>query len=120
MLYDKAKVEKLIADGKIEIVPVSFMRGRTFLDSCVIVDEAQNVTHDQMEMITTRLGLRSKMMVCGDDYQIDLKKKADSGFKYLYKASYKVKSLEAITLTSNHRNEIVEDLRDYYMDHPIY
>jgi len=120
MLYDKAKVEKLIADGKIEIVPVSFMRGRTFLDSCVIVDEAQNVTHDQMEMITTRLGLRSKMMVCGDDYQIDLKKKADSGFKYLYKASYKVKNLEAITLTSNHRNEIVEDLRDYYVDNPVY
>ena len=120
MLYDKAKVKKLIADGKIEIVPVSFMRGRTFLDSCVIVDEAQNVTHDQMEMITTRLGLRSKMMVCGDDYQIDLKKKADSGFKYLYKASYKVKNLEAITLTSNHRNEIVEDLRDYYVDNPIY
>ena len=120
MLYDKVKVEKLIADGKIEIVPVSFMRGRTFLDSCVIVDEAQNVTHEQMEMIVTRLGLRSKMMVCGDDYQIDLKKKADSGFKYLYKASRKVKNLEAITLTSNHRNEIVEDLRNYYEDNPIF
>ena len=119
-LYDKAKVEKLIADGKIEIVPVSFMRGRTFLDSCVIVDEAQNVTHEQMEMIVTRLGLRSKMMVCGDTQQIDLKKKEDSGFKYLYKASRKVKNLEAITLISNHRNEIVEDLRDYYNDNPIY
>ena len=120
ILYDKVKVEKLIADGKIEIVPVSFMRGRTFLDSCVIVDEAQNVTHDQMEMITTRLGLRSKMMICGDGQQIDLKKKADSGFKYLYKASRKIKNLEAITLTSNHRNEIVEDLRNYYVDNPIY
>ena len=119
-LYDKAKVEKLIKDGKIEIVPVSFMRGRTFLDSCVIVDEAQNVTHDQMEMITTRLGLRSKMMICGDGFQIDLKKKADSGFKYLYKASRKVKNLEAITLNSNHRNEIVEDLRNYYEDNPIF
>ena len=73
-----------------------------------------------MEMITTRIGLRSKMMVCGDDYQIDLKKKADSGFKYLYKASRKVKKLEAITLTSNHRNEIVENLREYYVDNPIY
>ena len=119
-LYDKSKIEKLISDDLIEIVPVSFMRGRTFLDSCVIVDEAQNVTHEQMEMIVTRLGLRSKMMVCGDDYQIDLKKKADSGFKYLYKASYKVKNLEAITLTSNHRNEIVEDLRNYYEDNPIF
>jgi phosphate starvation-inducible PhoH-like protein len=120
ILYDKAKVEKLIKDGKIEIVPVSFMRGRTFLDSCVIVDEAQNVTHDQMEMITTRLGLRSKMMICGDGFQIDLKKKADSGFKYLYKASRKIKNLEAITLNSNHRNEIVEDLRNYYEDNPIF
>ena len=120
MLYDKAKIEKLIADGKIEIVPVSFMRGRTFLDSCIIVDEAQNVTHDQMEMISTRIGLRSKMMVCGDAHQTDLKKKSDSGFKYLYKASRKVKNLEAITLNSNHRNEIVEDLRDYYTDNPIY
>ena len=71
-------------------------------------------------MIVTRLGLRSKMIVCGDDYQIDLKKKADSGFKYLYKASRKVKNLEAITLTSNHRNEIVEDLRSYYEDNPIF
>ena len=119
-LYDKTKVEKLIEDGKIEIVPVSFMRGRTFLDSCVIVDEAQNVTHDQMEMIVTRLGLRSKMMICGDGFQIDLKKKADSGFKYLYKASRKIKNLEAITLNSNHRNEIVEDLRNYYEDNPIF
>ena len=120
ILHDKVKVEKLIADGKIEIVPVSFMRGRTFLDSCVIVDEAQNVTHEQMQMITTRLGLRSKMMICGDDHQIDLRKKSDSGFKYLYKASRKVKGLEAITLTSNHRNEIVENLRSYYEDNPIY
>ena len=116
MLYDKTKIEKLIADGKIEIVPVSFMRGRTFLDSCIIVDEAQNVTHDQMEMISTRIGLRSKMMVCGDAHQTDLKKKSDSGFKYLYKASRKVKNLEAITLTSNHRNEIVEDLLEYYQE----
>ena len=82
-LYDKVKIEKLIEEGKIEIVPVSFMRGRTFLDSVIIVDEAQNVTHEQMEMIVTRIGLRSKMIVCGDDYQVDLKSKRDSGFKIL-------------------------------------
>ena len=115
-LYDKVKIEKLIEDGKIEIVPVSFMRGRTFMDSMIIVDEAQNVTHDQMEMITSRIGLRSKMMVCGDAQQTDLKKKSDSGFKFLYSAATKVKNLEAITLTANHRNEIVEDLLDYYQE----
>jgi phosphate starvation-inducible PhoH-like protein len=115
-LYDKAKIEKFIEDGKIEIVPVSFMRGRTFLDSMIIVDEAQNVTHEQMEMITSRLGLRSKMMICGDSQQTDLKKKSDSGFKFLYTAARKIKNLEAITLNTNHRNEIVEDLLEYYQE----
>ena len=115
-LYDKVKIEKFIEDGKIEIVPVSFMRGRTFLDSLIIVDEAQNVTHEQMEMITSRIGLRSKMVVCGDAQQTDLKKKSDSGFKFLYAAARKIKNLEAITLTTNHRNEIVEDLLEYYQE----
>ena len=92
-LYNKEKIEKCIEDGKIEIVPVSFMRGRTFLDSCVIVDEAQNVTHNQMEMIVTRIGLRSKMIICGDDYQVDLKSRKESGFKFLYTAAKKIKKM---------------------------
>ena len=115
-LYDKVKIDKLIDDGKIEIVPVSFMRGRTFLESMIIVDEAQNVTHEQMEMITSRIGLRSKMMICGDQHQTDLKKKSESGFKFLYAAARKIKNLEAITLHSNHRDPIVEDLLQYYQD----
>ena len=114
LLYDKAKIEKIIEEGKIEIVPVSFMRGRTFVDSCIIVDEAQNVTHEQMEMIVTRIGTRSKMIICGDDHQVDLKNKRDSGFRFLYKASSKIKSLKGITLAVNHRDPIVEDLIEYY------
>jgi len=115
-LYDKVKVEQLISNGQIEIVPVSFMRGRTFLDSVVIVDEAQNVTHEQMEMIVTRLGLRSRMIICGDDNQVDLKNKRDSGFRFLYTAAKKIKVLCAISLKTNHRNPIVEDLVSYYED----
>ena len=113
-LYGKDRMQKYFDDELIEIVPVSFMRGRTFLDSMIIVDEAQNVTHDQMEMIVSRLGLRSKMIICGDDRQIDLRKKSDSGFRFLYKASRKVKNLKAITLTTNHRDPIVDDILDYY------
>jgi len=115
-LYDRVKIEKHIQEGDIEIVPVSFMRGRTFLDSIVIVDEAQNVTHEQMEMIVTRLGLRSKMIICGDDNQVDLKNKRDSGFRFLYTAAKKIKNLAAISLKTNHRNPIVEDLIAYYED----
>jgi len=115
-LYDKVKIEKLIEDGKIEIVPVSFMRGRTFLDSVIIVDEAQNVTHEQMEMIVTRLGLRSKMIICGDDHQVDLKSKRDSGFRFLYTAARRVKNMVAITLMQNHRDPIVDNLIEVYED----
>jgi phosphate starvation-inducible PhoH-like protein len=115
-LYDKVKIEALIQDGKIEIVPVSFMRGRTFLDSVVIVDEAQNVTHEQMQMIATRIGLRSKMIVCGDDHQVDLKSKKDSGFRFLYSASRKIKNMCGISLKTNHRDPIVEDLINLYDD----
>lgn len=113
-LYDKEKIEKLISEGQIEIVPVSFMRGRTFLDSVVIVDEAQNVTHEQMQMIVTRIGLRSKMIICGDDHQVDLKSKRESGFKFLYSASRKIKNMCGISLKTNHRDPIVEDLINLY------
>jgi phosphate starvation-inducible PhoH-like protein len=116
LLYNKEKVEKCIAEGQIEIVPVSFMRGRTFVNSVVIVDEAQNVTHEQMEMIVTRIGKGSKMIICGDDAQVDLKQKRDSGFKFLYAAAKKIKNLSAITLKLNHRDPIVEDLINLYND----
>ncbi len=114
LLYGKEKVDPYIKEGKIEIVPVAFMRGRTFLDSCVIVDEAQNVTMTQMEMIATRIGLRSKMIVCGDDGQVDLKNRSDSGFRFLYNQATKVKNLAAISLLENHRDPIVDELIRVY------
>ena len=77
MSKGKEKIDKLIAEDKIEIAPISFMRGRTFVNSCVIVDEAQNITKSQMEMILSRLGIHSKMMICGDISQTDLKNKKD-------------------------------------------
>jgi phosphate starvation-inducible protein PhoH and related proteins len=110
----KKKLKNLSQMAQIEIVPVSFMRGRTFLDSIVIVDEAQNVTHEQMQMIVTRIGLRSKMIICGDDHQVDLKQKKDSGFRFLYSAARKVKNMCAISLKTNHRDPIVEDLINIY------
>lgn len=113
-LYDKDKVTKCLAEDQIKIVPLSFMRGNTFLNSMVIVDEAQNVTHNQMEMIVTRIGLNSKMIVCGDKKQVDLKRKSDSGFNFLYKAADHINGLASVTLTTNHRSPIVEELIDFY------
>lgn len=116
ILYGKDKIDPYVQSGQIEIVPLSFMRGRTFLDACVIVDEAQNVTNEQMEMIVTRIGLRSKMIICGDDGQVDLKNKGDSGFKFLYRCTKKIKNLSGVTLLTNHRDPIVDDLIDLYED----
>jgi phosphate starvation-inducible PhoH-like protein len=90
------------------------MRGRTFCRHAVLVDEAQNVTMEQMEMIVTRLGVGSKMIICGDDGQVDLKNKGDSGFKFLYSAAKRIKGLSAVTLLKNHRDPIVDDLIDLY------
>jgi phosphate starvation-inducible PhoH-like protein len=90
------------------------MRGRTFLDSFVIVDEAQNCTHEQMEMITSRLGIRSKMVICGDTQQVDLKSKGESGFKFLLSAAKRVKDMDSMVLLENHRHPVVDALLEEY------
>lgn len=113
-LYNKEKVDKAIKDEQVEIVPLAFMRGRTFLDSLVIVDEAQNCTNENMNMIISRLGLRSKMIICGDTAQVDLKYKNESGFKFLLTISKKVKGVESVTLTTNHRHPVVESMLEQY------
>ena len=62
------------------------------------------------------LGKGSKMIVCGDTHQVDLKKKEDSGFKFLYNGAKKIKEMESITLLTNNRADVVQDLIDYYND----
>jgi len=113
-LYNREKIDSIIQNGQVEIVPLAFMRGRTFLDCFVIVDEAQNCTNDQMEMIVSRLGIRSKMVICGDTQQVDLKNKQESGFKFLLSVARKIKDMDAMTLTTNHRHSIVDAILDEY------
>ena len=74
-LYDMTDMEKgnqLISQGVIEIAPLAFMRGRTFNDAFLILDEAQNTTPEQLKMFLTRLGFGSKMVITGDVTQVDL------------------------------------------------
>jgi phosphate starvation-inducible PhoH-like protein len=82
MLYSKQVIDKMVDNQEIEIVPFAFVRGRTFVSACVIVDEAQNVNSNQTEMIVGRLGLNSKMIFCGDTSQIDLRNKKESGIDF--------------------------------------
>ena len=114
MLYDEAKVRKEMENGNIEIVPFAFMRGRTFLNSFVIVDEAQNVTHSQMETVIGRLGQGSKMAICGDMAQIDLKDKRETGFSFLSRLEEHVEGFVTHSLERNHRHTIVSSLLEVY------
>jgi phosphate starvation-inducible PhoH-like protein len=81
-LYDMMDVEhanRLVERGEIEIAPLAYMRGRTLNDSFIILDEAQNVTPEQMKMFLTRLGFRSKAVITGDITQVDLPAQSPSG-----------------------------------------
>lgn len=114
LLYDKQKIDKEVEDGNIEILPFAFMRGRTFTNSFVIVDEAQNVTQSQMEMVIGRLGLHSKMAICGDLAQIDLKDKRLTGFSFLNRVEEQVQGVKVVNLETNHRHPIVAPVLKVY------
>ena len=113
-LYRRDKVDQIIGDNTLEIVPLSFMRGRTFLYSFIIVDEAQNITHEQMEMVLSRIGLYSKMVICGDLRQNDLKVQSSTGFDFLCRLEKKVHDLGIIELKKNHRHSIVNEILKEY------
>ena len=114
MLTNKAKIEKLMAEDTIEISPISFLRGRTFVNSFVIVDESQNVTKTQVEMILSRLGVNSKMILTGDSSQTDLKNKKDSGLPYLLNMADSISGLGVYELKTNHRHPIVEEILKHF------
>ena len=114
MLYSEEKVKKEMEAGNIEIVPFAFMRGRTFLNSFVIVDEAQNVTHSQMETVIGRLGKNAKMCICGDMAQIDLRDKRETGFSFLSRLEEQVEGFVTHSLVKNHRHDIVAPLLKVY------
>lgn len=68
----KAKVEYLIKSKFVEAIPLGYLRGRTFKNAFVILDEAQNTTPKQMKMFLTRIGHDTTVVVNGDDGQIDI------------------------------------------------
>jgi len=88
------KLESYFERGIIQIAPLAFMRGRTLDHSFVILDEAQNTTHNQMKMFLTRMGKHAKFIITGDPGQIDLPKKQISGLK---EALVNLKSVSGIS-----------------------
>lgn len=92
---------RLMDRGLIEVAPLAYMRGRTLDDAFVILDEAQNTTHAQMKMFLTRLGFNSKMVVNGDQTQIDLPGRARSGLLESEKILANVEQVKFIKFSFN-------------------
>ena len=113
-LVGKAKTEKLVNDGAVIVAPFGFLRGNTFTNCFVLIDEAQNATMKQTELMIGRLGMNSKMVFCGDMSQCDLKNKKDSGFDFFGKLEIQVEGVKAFGLQQNHRHEIVDPILDVF------
>jgi len=71
--FGKGKYEYMLAKGEIEIQPIETIRGRSYENALVLVDEAQNLCIDELKAITTRLGQNSKLILMGDPAQSDVR-----------------------------------------------
>jgi phosphate starvation-inducible PhoH-like protein len=109
-VYNKPEIlEKLEKEEDIELVSLAHFRGRTFDDAVCIVDEFQNLTKQQLQMVISRLGKNSIMILCGDKHQVDLKYKNDSAIHEVPKikgSSY----VNEIILLDNHRHESLDEI----------
>lgn len=105
----KAKIDKHFENDDIRILPIAFTRGVSYDNAIVIVDEFQNCTKHQLEMIIGRLGKSSKLIFTGSNVQIDLKKKIDSSINSMIKLLGN-EYVSMTTLNTNHRHPAVESI----------
>ena len=109
-VYNKPMIlQKMEKTEQIELVSLAHFRGRTFDNAIVIVDEFQNLTRSQLAMAIGRLGKDSKMLFCGDSYQIDLKDKNYSAYHDMSKL-VNSKFVYKTVLEDSHRHSAIDEL----------
>tara|TARA_R100001463_G_scaffold19495_3_gene47926 strand:- start:10188 stop:10847 length:660 start_codon:yes stop_codon:yes gene_type:complete len=111
-VYNKPELlERMERDESIELVSLAHFRGRTFDNAVVIVDEFQNLSRSQLSMCIGRLGKESKMIFCGDSYQIDLKDKNWSAYHDMSKIINSDYVFHTV-LEDSHRHGAIDNLLD--------
>ncbi len=118
-LYELVFSEKcqiLLERRIIEIAPLAYMRGRTFNDAFIILDEAQNTTYKQMKMFLTRLGFGSKIVITGDITQIDLPGQKSSGLVGVQSLFEDTAGIKTVYLTQKDvvRHRLVQEIVKTY------
>lgn len=106
----KSHVKNLLRNNRIEAKPLSFMRGKSFNDAWVILDEAQNTTPEQMKMFLTRIGQNSKLIISGDIKQTDLKSyKGEIIESGLFRAINNLKDIPQVGFVEFGKEDIVRN-----------
>ena len=110
------RLDSYIEKGVIQIAPLAFMRGRTLDNAFVILDEAQNTTHNQMKMFLTRMGKNAKFVINGDPGQIDLPRRQVSGLKEAILTLKNVKGIAFVHLDEKDviRHRLVKEIISAY------
>jgi phosphate starvation-inducible protein PhoH and related proteins len=110
------KLRTFVERGTVEVIPLAYMRGRTINNAFVILDEAQNATSMQMKMFLTRLGQGSKAIVTGDETQIDLPRKSDSGLIQIQRVLRHVEGIKFVYFNKGDvvRHKLVMDIIEAY------
>ena len=103
-MLDSSEALRFAEKNLIEIAPLAYMRGRTLNRACVILDEAQNASREQMLMFLTRIGEDSKCIVTGDPSQIDLRPKKKSG---ILEAMSLLHGIEGVSFVRFEREDVV-------------
>jgi len=114
--FGNETLQYLIEKRNIEIVPLAYMRGRTLNNACIILDEAQNATVSQIKMFLTRLGEDSKMIITGDETQIDLHNRDFSGLKKTRKSLSNIEEISVVEFKNSNivRNKIVSKILEVF------
>lgn len=114
----KDTINQLVERGIIEIAPLAYMRGRTLSNAFVVLDEAQNTTHEQMMMFLTRLGDGTRMVVTGDITQIDLPRAKTSGLREATRILGRIKGISIFQFEGDDvvRHPLVQDIINAYAE----
>lgn len=109
---ENKKLKELVSEQVIEMVPLSMMRGRTFNDAFIILDEAQNATYIEIKMLLTRLGQESKMVLSGDLGQSDLPESVSGAILDISERLQYVDGIGIISLTEEDvvRNDLIKKI----------
>lgn len=113
---DRVRIDDFVKNGKIQALPVQFIRGKT-VDDILIVEEAQNLTKIEMEAILTRLGVTGKIIINGDssqrDINVDKEDGGQTGLDFAIELSKHIEGIEHIKLKENHRSGLVGKILDH-------